>query len=120
MTTEDKNQQIIDVIKSELDESVDNINARDLSAITQARHQALAKKSGQKSRWVLLPAGVIATACLALVVYSFIQVSPDSQNLIEKNLELVSMLESLGLYEDPGIYEDLEFHEWLDEYESSS
>ena len=29
MTTEDKNQQIIDALKSELDESVDNINARD-------------------------------------------------------------------------------------------
>jgi len=120
MTTEDKNQQIIDALKSELDESVANINARDLSAIKQARHQALDKKSGQRSSWVLLPAGAIATACLALVVYSFVQVAPSRQNLIEENLELVSMLEILDLYEDPDIYEDLEFHEWLDEYESSS
>jgi len=37
MTMQDKDQQIVDSIKSDLNESVDNINARDLSAITQAR-----------------------------------------------------------------------------------
>jgi len=41
MTMQDIDQQIVDSIKSELNESVDNINAKDLSAITQARYQAL-------------------------------------------------------------------------------
>ncbi len=144
MTMQDKDQQIVDSIKSELHESVDNISARDLSAITQARHQAL--ESGQTSpgktkknfSWIFVPrtfvsVGAIATACLAVVVYSFMQVTPvatDGQSLAQENQTrenqaqeiqgLVSTFEGLDLYEDPEINEELDFYEWLDAYESSS
>ncbi len=120
MTIEDKDQEFVDSITSELNESVQNISARELSAIAQSRNKALSNKTEKKSPWIFAPAGVIATACLAVVVYSFIQKAPDGQNLIDENLDLVSALESLDLYEDPDVYEDLEFHEWLDAYESSS
>jgi len=123
MTMQDKDQQIIDSIKSELDESVDNINAKDLSAITQARHQALARKTERKANWMLLPAGAIATACLAVVVYNFIPVAPESmdgQNLDQENYEFVSAVENFDIYEDPELNEELDFYEWLDAYESSS
>ena len=120
MTIEDKDQEFVDSIKSELNESVLNISARDLSAITQSRNKALSNKAGKRSTWIFIPAGAIVTACLAVVVYSFIQVAPDGQNPGDENLELVSVLESLDLYEDPDDYEDLEFYEWLDAYESSS
>ena len=123
MTTEDKNQQFVDVIKSELDESVDSINARDMSAITQARHQALNKKSGQKSSWIFIPVGAIATACFAVVIYSFIPVTPvstDGESPVQENQELVFMIEGVNFYEDPEISEELDFLEWLDAYESSS
>ncbi len=120
MTIEDKDQEFIDSIKSELNESVQNISARELSAITQSRNKALSNETEKKSARIFVPAGVIAMACLAVVVYSFIQVAPDGQNLIDENSELVSVLESLDLYEDPDVYEDLEFHEWLDAYEPSS
>jgi len=120
MTIEDKDQEFIDSIKSELIESVQNISARELSAIAQSRNKALSNKTENKFAWIFVPAGIIATACLAVVVYSFIQVAPDGQNLIDENLDLVSVLESLDLYEDPDVYEDLEFHEWLDAYEPSS
>jgi len=133
MTMQDKDQQIVDSIKSELNESVENISARDLSAITQARHQALDKKSGKKTSWIFISAGAIATACLAVVVYSFMQVTPvasDGQSLAQENQTrenqvqekqgLVSTFEGLDLYEDPEINEELDFYEWLDAYESSS
>ena len=120
MTIEDKDQEFVNSIKSELNESVQNISARELSAITKSRNKALSNKTEKKSAWIFIPAGAIATACLAVVVYSFIQVAPDGKNLIDENLDLVSVLESLDLYEDPDVYEDLEFHEWLDAYESSS
>lgn len=120
MTIEDKDQEFVDSIKSELNESVQNISARDLSAITLSRNKALSKKTEKKSIWIFIPAGAIATACLAVVVYSFIQVAPEGQVPTQENMELVSVLESLGLYEDPDVYDDLEFYEWLDEYESSS
>ena len=131
MTMQDKDQKIVDSIKSKLNESVDNISARDLSAITQARHQALDTK--KNFSWIFSPAGAIATACLAVVVYSFMQVTPvatDGQSLTQENLSresqvqekqgLVSTFEGLDLYEDPEINEELDFYEWLDAYESSS
>ena len=123
MTVQDKDQQIVDSIKSELNESVDNINAKDLSAITQARYQAMARKTKRKANWVLLPAGAIATACLAVVVYNFIPVVPESmdgQNLEQENYEFVSAVESFDIYEDSELNEELDFYEWLDAYESSS
>jgi len=119
MMIRDKDQLFVDSIKSELNESVDDINARDLSAITQARHQALAKKTEKKFSWMFIPAGAIVTACLALFVVSFMQVTPDGQNPSQENVELVSGFEEIDYYEDPDIYEELKFHEWLDAYESS-
>ncbi len=122
MTMQDKDQQIVNSIKSELNESVENISARDLSAITQARHQALSRKTESKVNWMLLPAGAIVTACLAVVVYSFMQVTPvatDGQGLLPEQ-ELVTTFDGLDLYEDPEINEELDFYEWLDAYESSS
>ena len=134
MTKQDKDQQFVDAIKSELKESVDNINARDLSAITQARYQALARqqtssrKMERKYNWMFFPAGAIAMVCLAVVVYNFIPVTPvsiDGQSLAQENQTrenqaLVSTLEGFDFNEDPEISEELDFYEWLDAYESSS
>lgn len=134
MTMQDKDQQFVDAIKSELKETVDNINARDLSAITQARYQALARqqtssrKMERKYNWMFFPAGAIATVCLAVVVYNFIPVTPvstDGQSLAQdnqtrENQALVSTLEGFDFNEDPEISEELDFYEWLDAYESSS
>jgi len=117
---QDKDQQFVNSIKSELNESVQNINARDLSSITQSRNKALYEKIEKKSGWIFIPAGAIATVCLALVVYSFMQVTPDGQNLTQESVKLVYGLEEIDYYEDPDIYEELKFHEWLDGYESSS
>jgi hypothetical protein len=123
MTMQDKDQQIVDSIKSELNESVDNINAKDLSAITQARYQALARKKKKNFSWIFFPAGAIATACLAVVVYKFIPVAPESmngQNLEQENYEFVSAVENFDVYDNPELNEELDFYEWLDAYESST
>jgi len=123
MITEDNDQKFVDTIKSELDESVDNINARDLSAITLARHRSLDRYTGRKSRWLLVPAGAVVTACLAVLVYSFMQVTPvptDGENPVQEVQELVSTSGNFEFYEDPEIREELDFYEWLDAYESSS
>ena len=123
MTTDDKDQKFVDTIKLELDKSVDNINAQDLSAITQARHRSLDRYTGQKFRWLLVPAGAVVTACLAVLVYSFMQVTPvptDGENLVQDVQELVSTSGNFEFYEDPEISEELDFYEWLDAYESSS
>ena len=124
MTMQDKDQQIIDSVTSELNNSVDNISAQDLSAITRARHQALelAQASAGKTKkdfsWMFIPAGAIVTACLVVVVYSFMQVTPVATE--GQSLGQVSTFVGLDLYEDPEINEELDFYEWLDAYESSS
>ena len=124
MTKQDKDkqkdQEFVDSIQSELNESVENINARDLSAITQLRNKVLSRKIEKKSAWIYIPVGAIATACLTVFIYSFIQAVPEEQIPNQENLDMVSVLESLDLYEDPEVYEDLEFYEWLESYESSS
>lgn len=120
MTIDEKDQQFVDSIKSELNKSVQNISTHDMSAITRLRNKAINKKTEKKTDWIFFPAAAIATVCLAVIVYSYIQVAPEVQVSTQENMELVSTLESLGLYEDPDVYEDLEFYEWLDEYESSS
>ena len=127
---QDKYQQFINSIKSALSESVEDINASNLSAITQSRNKALEGVAEKRPSWFYIPAGAFVTACLALVVYSFIQMTPDGQNLsqenlvrenlTEENIELVSVFEDVDYYEDPELYEELEFLEWLDDYESSS
>ncbi len=118
MTMQDIDQLIVDSIKSELNESVDNINAKDLSAITQARYQALElsqtspRKTKKNFSWVIVPAGAIATACLAVVVYNFIPVAPESvdgQNLDQENYEFVSAVENFDIYEDAEFNDELDF-----------
>jgi len=72
---------------------------------------------------VIVPAGAIATACLAVVVYNFIPVAPESvdgQNLDQENYEFVSAVENFDIYEDAEFNDELDFYEWLDAYESSS
>jgi len=72
---------------------------------------------------MLLPAGAIATVCLAVVVYNFIPVAPESmngQNLDQENYEFISAIENFDIYDDPDLNEELDFYEWLDTYESSS
>lgn len=120
MTTEDNDQEFVDSIKSDLNENVDNISGRDLSAINRLRNKALSKKTEKKPAWIFIPVGASATVCLAVFIYNVIPKMPEGQVLAEENMDLVSVLESPDLYEDPEVYEDIEFYEWLESYESSS
>ena len=123
MTIKDIDEEFVNSIKSELKDSVNNINACDLSSITQARHQATTKKAEGKLGWIFLPAGAIATAFLAVLIFNVLQVTPvstDGQDFILENQELVTAVENFDFYEEPEISEELDFYEWLDAYESSN
>ncbi len=112
MSEKDKDQAFLDAIKTELDQSVSNIDAETISRITQARYQAIDKKGKSNQLTVWLPAGAIASACVALVIYNLATTSTqvDQESILDK-VELISELD---------LYENLEFYEWLEEYELPS
>lgn len=89
------------------DDSVDSIDSETLSKITQARYRALEQKN-IKSRNLLLPAGVIATACLLAIVVMISPGTVEETELQELDMDLISSSEDLEFYEE------LEFYEWLE------
>ena len=112
MNEKDKDQAFLDAIKSELDQSVYNIDAATVSRITQARYQAIEKKSKNIQFAVWLPAGAIASACVALVIYTLATTSTQ--------IEQESILDEVELISELDLFENLEFYEWLEEYELPS
>ncbi len=133
-----KDKQFVDAIQADLTASVENINAGDLSAITQLRNTALSGKDNKRSGWVYVSAGAFATLFFAMIVFSFIQMSPDLQNqqhtspedlLVDSSIlefdneATLPVVESFVVYGvldvDPDVSEQIEFYEWLDTYESS-
>jgi len=114
MSEEKKDQQLVNAIKSALDDSVTSIDANTVSRLTQIRNRALERAEKKTNLWFVLPAGAIATACLALIVYSFVWNKEFDQPMTADDIELITSSDSLDLYED------LEFYEWLDDYELST
>ena len=64
---------------------------------------------GQINFW--LPAGAVATACLALVVLSLVSKTAVEETVPVDDFELISNIDNLELLEE------LEFYEWLEDYE---
>ena len=102
--------KLIDAIKARFDDSVESLDAETASRITRARHRALEQIRTRRPVYVWLPAGAVATLCLALVIYSLLPRAPVEQAPALDEVELISNLD---------LYENLEFYEWLDEYELS-
>lgn len=129
MNMQDKDQEFIHSVQSELDASVENISARDVSAITQLRHAALDRKADKRSRWMFVSAGAFASLFFAFVVFSFMQMTPDVQyqeqvaNAEWENLATLPEIENFVVYGeldiDPDVDAQVEFYEWLDSYEPS-
>lgn len=98
--------------KSLLDRSVEKLDARTRSKLTQARHQALAelRRSRISPWWRWAPVAAMVT--IAAVVF----VSPtrngsqqDSSALLLEDFDLVADAENLELLQD------VEFYAWLEE-----
>ncbi|MBM2830197.1 MAG: hypothetical protein HW411_987 [Gammaproteobacteria bacterium] len=114
MTKDNKEQKFIDAVKVGFEQSVRDLDAGMLSKLTQARHNALAGESQKSRNWIFIPAGVVATACLALLIYSLASKPSAERAMTADDIELISSSDSLELYEE------LEFYEWLEDYELST
>ncbi len=111
MNDKNKEDRLVDNIQTQLDSSLNNIDAATQSKITQARHQALDQLSSKKPFQIWLPAGAVATACLVVLLLSQPANRSDEDTVPLDELELLSNMEDIE------VLEELEFYEWLDEYE---
>jgi hypothetical protein len=120
MTDDRDNQAFVEALRARFEAAADGIDAATAARIAQARRHALqgGRRPFRLSPW--LPAGAIATACLALLIYVLVdpgragggQATPERvTSPTEVDMELISNLE---------LYEDLDFYEWLEQHELPS
>lgn len=111
MSTLEQDQALLDDIKNTLDESVERLDAATRSRLTQARHKALAGRSGKaaRRRW-LLPVSAFASTAAAVLAITLWTHQPDS---FDTELALED-LEIIASNTDLEFLQDLEFYEWLE------
>jgi hypothetical protein len=96
------------------EDSVERLDARTRSKLTQARNRALdeVKKGAARRRWIWAPAGGFALAAVVaagVVLWAGRPSQPGPAAL--EDLEIVADSEDLELLRD----QDVEFYAWLDE-----
>ena len=104
----------LDRVRKTLDDSVDNLDARTLSRLTQARHQALEKAKRkpylQKHSFRLSVAGLVTAAAVVLIAI-FLARDPSGPQLYSG----IEDVEILATSENPDFFAELEFYAWLAE-----
>jgi hypothetical protein len=110
-TTNDDQAEFERRASAALAQSVDHIDGRIRSRLTQARHAALAHAVPSKSaiwrRPVLVPAGAAAALALAIVAAIAWQQKPARPTLDVEDVELLADSEALELMQDEDV-----FYEW--------
>jgi hypothetical protein len=101
--------------KALFEDSVERLDARTRSKLTQARNRALdeVKQGAARRRWIWAPAGGFALAAviaIGVVVWPG-RTAPQPGAAALEDLEIVANSENLDLLED----QDVEFYAWLDE-----
>jgi hypothetical protein len=98
-----------------LDESVEQLDARTLSNLNRARHQALASAEQPrlfKPSW--LPAGSVAALFVAVMAGLLLFSTPDKTNMSPDEFELIVANEDFELMQD------LDFVVWMIEQDNAS
>ena len=117
-TNQDPDQEIIDLARTALDDSIEHLDARVLSRLNQARHMALEPQSA--GLWVLakrgnwIPAGATAAAAVFALTIALPATSPLTSSVDDISLpNLVVEDASLAALEDSELLEDLDMMLWL-------
>ena len=116
MTQDNNNHEsaFLDRVRRTLDDSADNLDARTLSQLTQARHRAMEEAKSKPSVlrrpfWLSLAGLVTAMAVVVLAIFLARDPSgPEYYSAIED-------VEILAASENPEFFADMEFYAWLAE-----
>lgn len=109
MSDGDRDQQLVDRTRAALERSADELDAPTLSRLAQMRASALERAEAAQPRARWLPAGALAAASAAGLLWLLFPANtdPTPTDALE-DLELLSSAESLDLLDE------LEFYEWLE------
>ena len=111
MTDQKTEQQFIDEVRSVFNRSVEQVDAETLSRLNIIRNIALDTAPVKSRPWIFYPAGAFVAACLAIIIFTFVQ--PESSPLKAEDIEMLSTSDSLDFFEN------LEFYQWLEDHEIS-
>ena len=123
----DMDAQLIEGIRSRLDEQVDSLDSATLLRLAQARRLALAAAVAPRPRWRrairlfdrpagdwLVPAGAFASVLATAIALTLMVAEPGNGSAREMDdVELLTAGEELELYEN------LEFYQWLQDREQT-
>ena len=115
--TQDNNDHesvFVEKVRRTLDDSVENLDAKTLSQLTEARHRALEELESkpsllQRPFWFSL-AG-LATATVVVVLAIFLARNPSGSEYYSA----IEDVEILVASENPEFFADMEFYAWLAE-----
>jgi hypothetical protein len=95
------------------EDSVERLDARTRSKLSQARNRALdeVKQGATRRRWIWAPAGGVALAAVVAVVMvsGGLRFDSEARSLALEDIDIVADSENLDMLED------VEFYQWLDE-----
>lgn len=95
------------------EDSVERLDARTRSKLTQARNQALdeVKKGAVRRRWIWAPVGGVALAAVVAVVMvsGGLRSSAESGTLALEDIDIVADSDNIEMLED------VEFYMWLED-----
>lgn len=115
--TQDNNDHesvFLDRVRRTLDDSADNLDARTLSQLTQARHRALEEARSKPSlyrRPFWLSLAGLATATVVVFLAIFLARDPSGPQYYSA----IEDVEILAASENPEFFAELEFYAWLAE-----
>ena len=115
MSEKKSDQQFLNEVKQELDDSCERLDAQTLSRLNHIRHQVLegAIKENRFSFYQrpLLSGGALAFFTLVLAVsFNFNSDSGNDADIALSELEDIEMLTTEDSFE---LYEEMEFYQWL-------
>lgn len=110
----DKGDEWLETVRQDLHRGVDGLDPGISLKLAEIRRQALARATARSRYAYVLPAAVLASACLvlALVLY-FPRPQPKPIEMID-DLDLITNSQNLDLIEN------LDFYEWLEDYDLPS
>lgn len=106
-----QDDDFVDNIRKQLDQSCENLEGETLSKLNRVRHAAL-ERGRKRKQWLGPLVGLATAASVALVS---INLWNGGNTASVPGMDIVEDIELLSSNEDLEFYENLEFYQWLED-----